>query len=607
MASWKVPGLGIVAQKANEHRLLVFFGLVTSISAALFEGGTVGLIAVGASVIINDSVEPIVLLVEPHSKVLSDVVSAYSPDKLFLLLILVAVSAQVFRSGCQYASKYLALKLGAIVSRDLQARATSHVMQLSYSDVTQYPVGEINTLIGYSGVFSSVIQIVSNGLLAGVLLITYIGIMLLTSVEMTLGALVLVIILSVCMQRVVGLIRQYGNFVADKSVEIGRITIEYLSAPRLIRIFHHEKSATREINDARKEVIDVQLKGKVISAAFQPAVEVLTMLGVGAFLVIVYSLSVGALRTSLPAILVFLYVLNRLMPQVKTLNQCRMGFASAAKTMAKATEFLDVTEKRFTRIGGESVPAGKLRLELTDVVYRYDRASQNALDKITLSFEEGEYIAVIGGSGAGKSTLIDLILGLISPSAGCVTINGRSLETLDLASWLDQVGIVDQHYFLLNDTIARNIGFGREWVTEEDIVQAAKLANAESFITKLEDGYQTYIGNDGHGLSGGQRQRIALARALVGQPRVLILDEGTNALDNESEQSVLKSLREIRKDRIVIVVAHSLATIADADRIAVLDKGCLVEIGAHHELLEKKGSYEKLWERSSPLNRTNRN
>ena len=250
------------------------------------------------------------------------------------------------------------------------------------------------------------------------------------------------------------------------------------------------------------------------------------------------------------------------------------------------------------------------RFDITDGILSKPRARVHAVEDVSFEIGKGETLGLVGESGCGKTTTGRTILGLEPATSGDIIFNGKSVFEYNRAERIEfsrSVQMIFQDpYSSLNprmsvfSTLSEPIRVHKLYggnAVKERVGDLLKKVNLDAAMAKRYP----------HEFSGGQRQRIALARALVGRPRVLILDEGTNALDNESEQSVLKSLREIRKDRIVIVVAHSLATIADADRIAVLDKGCLVEMGAHHELLEKKGSYEKLWERSSPLNRTNRN
>jgi subfamily B ATP-binding cassette protein MsbA len=202
-------------------------------------------------------------------------------------------------------------------------------------------------------------------------------------------------------------------------------------------------------------------------------------------------------------------------------------------------------------------------------------------------------VAIVGASGAGKSTLADLFLRFYDPLSGQITIDGVDIRDFKISSLRSKIGFVAQDTFLFNDTVEANICYGANHPSEEEIVEAAKIANAHDFITKLPKGYQTIIGERGVKLSGGQRQRLALIRAIIKKPQILILDEATSHLDSESERLIQESIKEIRRKSTVIAIAHRLSTIENADRIVVLDGGVIVEEGKHEDLLKKGKTYSK--------------
>jgi ABC-type multidrug transport system fused ATPase/permease subunit len=217
------------------------------------------------------------------------------------------------------------------------------------------------------------------------------------------------------------------------------------------------------------------------------------------------------------------------------------------------------------------------------------------LNSIDLEIKRGEVLAIVGKSGAGKSTLVDLIPRFYKVSDGMITIDGINLNGADLRSLRELTGIVSQDIILFNDTISENISFGREGASESEVVEAAKLAFADEFIRELPGGYDTEIGERGLKLSGGQRQRIAIARAILKNPPILILDEATSSLDTVSEALVQKALEKLMKGRTTIVIAHRLSTIKNADRIIILDKGRIIDSGTHEELLSRNDTYMKLY------------
>jgi len=218
------------------------------------------------------------------------------------------------------------------------------------------------------------------------------------------------------------------------------------------------------------------------------------------------------------------------------------------------------------------------------------------LDRVSLAIPKGKVIALVGSSGAGKSTLADLLPRFYDVTGGDIAIDGQDIRDLKMESLRDLIGIVSQEAILFNDSVFNNIAFGKENASLEEVVQAAKVANAHEFIIQMEQGYQTGIGDKGMKLSGGQRQRLTIARAIFKNPAILILDEATSALDTESERLVQEAINNLMKDRTSIVIAHRLSTIRHADEIIVLSKGKIVEQGTHQQLMELHGNYRHLVE-----------
>lgn len=244
--------------------------------------------------------------------------------------------------------------------------------------------------------------------------------------------------------------------------------------------------------------------------------------------------------------------------------------------------------------GKNEVDAVAGALTLTAVSHSFDRGSTHALDQVSLSIAAGETIALVGPSGSGKSTLLNLVLGFIRPTSGVIELDGRDMETLDLRSFRRFVSVVPQESVLFEGSIRENVTYGLSGVSDERVIEALRDANALEIVEALPDGWDTVVGEGGARLSGGQRQRLAIARALIRDPRVLLLDEATSALDTESETKVRDALARLMQNRTTLVVAHRLTTIRSADRIVVLEKGRVVEIGSHDELLTADGRYAAL-------------
>jgi len=233
-------------------------------------------------------------------------------------------------------------------------------------------------------------------------------------------------------------------------------------------------------------------------------------------------------------------------------------------------------------------------IQFDNVSFAYDGRPEVIKD-ISITLEKGKTIAIVGRSGGGKTTMINLLLRLFDVSKGKIKIDGLNIKEYKLSSWLKNIGFVSQDTFILNDTVENNINFRSDRYLHEEVIKAAKFADAHNFITELPEGYDTIVGDKGMKLSGGQRQRIAIARAMIREPGVLIFDEATNALDNISEVLVQNAIDRISKEHTVIIIAHRLSTIVNADRILVLENGQVVEEGAHKELMKKRGVYWELY------------
>lgn len=229
------------------------------------------------------------------------------------------------------------------------------------------------------------------------------------------------------------------------------------------------------------------------------------------------------------------------------------------------------------------------------VYFAYDKR-ENVLKDVSFKINKGDSIAFVGPSGAGKTTLVNLLLRFYDPQGGSITIDGIDVRDLTIFSVRNHISIVTQDILLFNESVKYNVAYGRENATDDEIIQACMLANAHSFIMNLPQGYSTGIGERGILLSGGQKQRLSIARAIVRNPDILILDEATSSLDAESERLVQEAMDRIMKDRTVMVIAHRLATVKKVDRIFVIDKGTIVEAGPHKELFKKEGMYKKLYE-----------
>ena len=295
----------------------------------------------------------------------------------------------------------------------------------------------------------------------------------------------------------------------------------------------------------------------------------------------------------------YLIVLYRLLPFLNQIDTQRSSLAQAESVIDLVIDFLNPESKPFTTSGDRIFSGLKEGIRFNHISFSYPGNQEIVLDDVNLYVPKGTTLALVGSSGSGKSTLADLLPRFYHPTSGQIEIDGCPIQDFDLRSLRRSIGIVSQDTFVFNNTVSYNIAYGRDSVTQEEIEEAARRANAYDFIQELPQGFDTPIGNRGVRLSGGQRQRIAIARALIQNPDILILDEATSALDTVSERLVQKAIDELSAERTTIVIAHRLSTIQNAEQIAVLSKGRVIEIGPHQALLAKKGLYAELYETQS--------
>ena len=297
-----------------------------------------------------------------------------------------------------------------------------------------------------------------------------------------------------------------------------------------------------------------------------------------------------------PSFLIFFMAFAQVNSKLKTLTRSMAQVGESLGASARLQELLEEKVDLVDRPDADDLTDFSGQVSLEHVSFEYPGADRPALDDISLTIEPGETLAVVGPSGAGKSTLIDIVCRFIDPTSGVVRVDGRDLREITLESWTSKYALVGQEPFLFHDTIEANIGYGLEGATREQIEDAAAAADIHTFIESLPDAYETDVDDSGTRLSGGQRQRITIARAILKGAPVLILDEATSNLDSESEAAVQQSLNQLVAGKTVLVVAHRLSTIRNANRIAVLEGGRLVELGSHDELLALGGTYSRLFE-----------
>jgi ABC-type multidrug transport system fused ATPase/permease subunit len=324
-----------------------------------------------------------------------------------------------------------------------------------------------------------------------------------------------------------------------------------------------------------------------------PVLMLVLYLSIGIIAILIRIIAPAGFMALIPVFGTFAFAVFRLFPIMGSIGSLTMQIMGVFPN-CEAVYSIRNDEITHIKNGEKELDSLKSDIHLDNVTFTY-KERLKILEDISITFEKGTTTAVVGRSGVGKTTLINLLLRLFEPNKGEIRIDGLNIQEYNLSSWLNRIGFVSQDTFIFNDTVRNNITFRSEKYSEEEVIKAARYADAHSFITELPHGYDTLVGDKGVRLSGGQAQRIAVARAIIREPEILIFDEATNALDNLSELAVQKAIDEISKDHTVIIVAHRLSTIANADKIIVLGDGQVLEEGTHKELMENRGAYWELY------------
>lgn len=599
--SQSLKTIDLVIDTAATHKLLVILVFSLNIITAFFEGSSMVVFAMAVATI-----------VEPESASLSTNLGAVGEfmdrfresmgrEAFFMVLIAIGICGQLLRAGLQYLSSAAGAYLGVRVKGDLQRKTIHKIFSLSYAEISKYSTGALGAYVGQAGQTASLISRLS-GLLRDILLATaYVVVLVWVSWEMTLGSLVLVALFSLLVTKVVRPLKDIGQRGVRAGISMSRRMIGFIHASRLVHVFGREEYATRRIISALEDGLVAGRQGALLKASISPLLESMTILLAATFLIGGYLLTKDGETSALSSMLAFILVLNRLMPKVTGLNHSRANIVQMLPVATKTAELFIKPDDQYKRKGGAVIDSITESIEFEHVTFGFGDEGEKVIDDVSLRVPAGEVLAIVGQSGAGKTTMVDLLLGLYTPHSGCIRVDGRNLNEINLTSWRDQIGVVDQDVFLLNASIRENIAFGKLDASEDEIIQAARAAYAEDFILNTPEGYDTLIGERGFGLSGGQKQRLAFARAIVRKPSLLILDEATSALDSESERLIQQTVLEQSGLRTVVIIAHRLSTLAHADQIIVLDTGKLVERGDHESLIRKSGIYARLWRLQSSV------
>lgn len=517
--------------------------------------------------------------------------------KLGLMIPPALVMVSVLKGVSSYARDYLMGYVGQKVVNDIRDRLYSHVQSLSFSYFTKTPTGVImSRIVNDVNLVQGAITRAPSSLIQGILTMASLTVYILY-LNWKLAAFFIIVLplAGVAFSKFSRRFRRASNQMQEQIGELTTHLHETISGVRIVKAFGMEEYESRRFAAKNKDLFNTLMRSIKTSALSHPVMEVISMAGTA--LVVLYavyailvwnSMSVGEFFSFLGA-LVFFY---RPLKDLNGINNIVQDGIAAAK---RIFEVLDSKPEIRNAKEAVSVPGSFQEISFNNLSFRYE--DDYVLKNLNLRVSSGETVAIVGRSGGGKTTLVNLIPRFYDVTDGAILIDGLDIRKATLESLRACTAMVTQQTILFNDSVGNNIAYGDTRKSFDDIVRAARAASAHDFISALPQGYDTVIGESGVKLSGGQRQRIAIARAILKDAPILILDEATSSLDTESEREVQAALDALMKGRTSFVIAHRLSTIMNADRIIVLKEGCIVEQGKHGELLSKGGEYKNLYDR----------
>ena len=526
----------------------------------------------------------------------TELMDEYGAATALLFIGLFLVGATLLKTGCYFASVGIMVPLRTGIVRDIRSRVYHKIVSLPLSffsderkgDIIARMSGDVNEI--ETSITGSLEMIIKNP----ILLVCYFGVLIYVSWQLTLFTLVVLPLMGWLMGRIGRKLKHQSLDAQNKWSDTMAQLEETLGGMRIIKAFTAEHKMTERFDRSTNDFRQASGRVAVRQASAHPVSEFL-----GTALIVLVLWYGGTLIFSdhspidAPTFIFYMVILYSIIQPLKDFSKASYNIPKGMASMERVNKILDAENPITEPADPLHIDHLRESIEFRGVSFSYNGTTP-VLNDVNLTVKRGQTIALVGQSGSGKSTLVDLLPRYHDVGGGEILIDGKNVKSLALSDLRALIGNVNQEAILFNDTFYNNITFGVEQATMEQVVEAAKIANAHDFIMESEEGYDTKVGDRGCRLSGGQRQRISIARAILKNPDILILDEATSALDTESERLVQEALEHLMKTRTTIAIAHRLSTIKNADEICVLYEGRIVERGTHEELLQLGGYYKRL-------------
>jgi ABC-type multidrug transport system fused ATPase/permease subunit len=567
----------------------LYIGLTLILASSILDGVGIGLMIPFVKVLINEG-KPQLPTME-LTRGLNLWLSQQDSVVLIVLFACTLIASITLKAYLSYTAQCLTTLYQESFIANLRERLYQTYINTPIRFFDNAQMGKItSTMLNEINNFSVMFSFLISGITSILTLLAYLTTLLIVSWKLTVMVIVLIGLVGLGLTRLLENIKKMGYAYLGANQEMSVHVLDTLSGIRIVKTYGAEafesenfKVICRKVERLTNEIIRKQ-------NLIDPLTEWATLVMAMVILAASYALLISNGSLAPSELSIFMLALIRLIPVTKKINACRGYIQGNLATLNEIAQGLELKDKYAVISGNVPFTGLKKGISFCDVRFSYNDKDE-VLRGFNLEIPKGKTIALVGSSGAGKSTLASLIPRLYDISSGIIEIDDQDIRDFELASLRQHIGIVSQDTYIFSNSIRDNIAYGLRDVSDEQVIEAARLANAHEFISDLPDGYDTKVGDRGVQLSGGQRQRVSIARAILRDPEILILDEATSALDSQSEYLVQDAIERLRQNRTVIVIAHRLSTIRNADRIVVLDKGRVVESGGHQELLEKRGSY----------------
>ena len=518
-------------------------------------------------------------------------------NKMSIAIVAAVVTVVIALIGAiaSYVGNYYTTSVGQWVANDLRLRTYQHLQQLSLRYYSEHETGSLlSTITADVQTIQAFASSSTLGMLVDLLtIIAMLFVMFWLNWDFTLLVVALTPVMLLLISRFKKAVKKATREVRKQQSNIVQVVQQNLQSMRVVQAFGRQDLEEEELSEVSKATVDAALRARKVKALLSPIVAVIVSLCT-AFVLWRSSALILAGTMTAGSLTVFLYYLANFFKPVQDLAKMTNSIAQTAVGVERVRAILDADEVIPQKADAKEPPPFQGEIVFENVGFNYSTEAV-VLKDVNFQIKTGQMVGIVGPTGSGKSTVVSLIPRFYDPSSGRILIDGVDIRDYTLGGLRNQIAYVLQETVLFRGTVADNIAYGRGGATRDEIVAAAKLANADEFIAKMPHGYDTMVGDRGDTLSGGQRQRIGIARAIIRNNPILILDEPTAALDTESEQLVIEALERLMKGRTVITIAHRLSTIRDAHNILVLKDGVVQEQGTHAELLARGGEYADLY------------